>query len=257
MALLEPVEIDRVVDVVHRVELVRPDREPAMDARRRGVGGSGTRPTGPIELRAAEHLGEDRRDPGQGAAGVDQHPVGVDPAGRASRRRRRNSPRRRAKTRRMPDDRRPGAERRAHAGRARGSPARRPGRATSGRARRTSRGRTRARVEWMPGDVLGVADEARRPEQAVRARLVEPDPVGRPVQVAAAGVRSATRRSRRRAPPASSSSVSSATSRGRQRAGAVSRSSRTSHDRRGVEDDERRGERARPRRAACVRASSS
>ena len=81
----------------------------------------------------------------------------------------------------------------------------------------------------LPGEILGVAHEARGPEQAVRPRLVEADPV------ASSARRSGRRRGcrSRRLPvirAASRSSVSIAISRVAS-CGAVSRSSRTRHER--------------------------
>ena len=157
------------------------------------------------------------------------------------------SVRRRAQTRRQPTTRVvPTARRR-----------RRSGRRTATSAARTSQVRPRSRVPVAaeparrrvePGEVLGVAQQHRRPEQAVRPRLVEADAVRRGAGCPARGRSRRAPRRARRASRACTSPVASC--------GAVWRSSRTSHDRRASKTTSATASRS-SSSAACVRASSS
>ena len=94
---LRPVEVDRVVDVVHRIELLGPDRQLEADRRPRG----GWRDPDPDRVEALvghpEGDAEARRDPGRDARDRRSAP---SPRGRSRRARRRvrNSVRRRART---------------------------------------------------------------------------------------------------------------------------------------------------------------
>ena len=77
--LVEPVGVDRVVDVVHRVELLRADGEGGPGGLGRGLAHVDA---GKPECRRRWREGrfELLRDPGRGAAVVEQHPIDVDPA---------------------------------------------------------------------------------------------------------------------------------------------------------------------------------
>ena len=81
--LLEPVEVDGVVDVVHRVELLRPDGEPASRRVRAAGRRAGTRPSGDV----ASGPGTPRRSPGSGSArrGRRSSPSPCGPSRRACR----------------------------------------------------------------------------------------------------------------------------------------------------------------------------
>ena len=115
--------------------------------------------------------------PGSPADGVGHDPVGVGPQRRARPLGQRPSVRRRAHTLRKPatsvdrssvvPERDRGEDRQLHR-------AHHPGEVP--RARTTSRSKpSRSRVD--PGEVLRVPEQRRRPDEAVRAALVEPDPV--------------------------------------------------------------------------------
>ena len=218
--------------------------------RRPGVGGSGIRPTEPVSSRAAEHLAEDRRDPGERATSVDQHPVGVDPAGRRPVRRAWNSPRRRANTRRMPTT----AVRALIVVPISGAwPDHQLGGPDQPRqaALRVPVPPEPEVRRMLPGEVLGIAHEARRPEQSIRPRLVEPDAIGR----LAGGRPSSSRPVRARSRSAFTRSVIGRRVVERlerdQPGRFVRRRLTLEPDRAGplrVEDDDRRGQHARPRR---------
>ena len=219
--LLEPVRVDRVVDVGHRVELLGPDRDPDLP----GVG----RRFADVDAGQPERSGgrpEDRlelgRDPGRRAARVEQHPVDLRPGEQRPRPRPGKSVRRRAQTRRQPTtwvvptssdptaigcvD---GHLRRADE----------PGQA----ACRVPRPVEAAARGMEPGDVLGVAQQDRRAEQAVRPGLVEPHAEWRRTGVRFAGHVSPGRRRARRGSRASTIAVESW--------GAVWAASRTAQDR--------------------------
>ena len=172
--LLEPVEVGGVVDVAHRVELVRPDASREDAGRSAGGGGAD-----PDRLEAARSSRRPRRRPAGSGSG---------------RRPRSSTPSRRDARRRAPSaasERRSGGgpmtlraattsgrcrRARRRAGSARGGRARRRGRPRPDRARVPVAGRTPAgRNGPRPGrrrSAAGPRSGSRRP-----GRLVEPDPV--------------------------------------------------------------------------------